>query len=183
MNTAPPTQLHPILARRRSPDRFDVRHVLHRDELEVLVDAARWTPSAGNSQPWSFILDLRGDRTHARILGHLAASSARWAPAASAVIVNLNHKLVEDTTWAFSEFAQYDLGQAVAHMELQARAMGLDTRQFRAFDRAGVTGEFRVPPHFEVLTMTAVGRAHRRPAGDQPARVRRPLADLLWSVE
>jgi hypothetical protein len=31
----------------------------------------------------------------------------------------------------------YDLGQAVAHMTVQARAHGLHVRQFRALDRAG----------------------------------------------
>lgn len=71
---------------------------------------------------------------------------------------NLCHRYVEGTDWAYSEFAVYDLGQAVAHMTVQARALALFVRQFRAFDRAGLTTEFAVPEHWKVTTMAAIGR-------------------------
>jgi hypothetical protein len=70
-------------------------------------------------------------------------------------------------------------------MTLQAQAMGLAVRQFRAFDRAGLSEEFDVPPHWEVTTMSALGRARRiRPdeSGRSPARQRRELAELRWPV-
>jgi hypothetical protein len=43
-------------------------------------------------------------------------------------------------------------------MTIQAQSLGLATRQFRAFDRDGLTREFAVPPHWEVTTMSAFGR-------------------------
>ncbi|WP_229123203.1 nitroreductase family protein [Enemella evansiae] len=33
-------------------------------EVDVLLEAARRAPSAGNSQPWSFIIGRRGDAIH-----------------------------------------------------------------------------------------------------------------------
>jgi hypothetical protein len=74
------------------------------------------------------------------------------------LFANLSHRFVEDTDWEYSEFSLYDLGQAVAHMSLQAQSLGLHVRQFRAFDRDGLTAEFEVPPHWEVTTMSAIGR-------------------------
>ncbi len=61
-------------------------------------------PSAGNSQPWAFIVGARGDRVHGRLLEHLAGSSARWAPTASVLVANLAHRFVEETDWEYSEF-------------------------------------------------------------------------------
>ena len=74
------------------------------------------------------------------------------------MVANLAHRYVEDTEWEYSEFSLDDLGEAVAHMTLQAQALGLAARQFRAFDRAAVAAAFDVPPHWEVTTMAAFGR-------------------------
>lgn len=169
-------ELLPLLASRWSPVGFDVGHEASEGDIAVLLEAARWAPSAGNSQPWAFIAGRRGDETHARLVRHLAGSSRRWAPSAAILVANLCHLLVEDTGWDYSEFALYDLGQAVAHMTVQAAALGLSARQFRAFDRDAVAKEFAVPEHWQVTTMTAFGRA----PGGRPSRDRRPAADLRW---
>jgi len=81
--------LHPLLAGRWSPASFDPCHDVAPDEIVVLLEAARWAPSAGNSQPWAFIVGQRGDAAHGRPVRHLAGSSARWAPAASVLMANL----------------------------------------------------------------------------------------------
>jgi nitroreductase len=175
--TAASTSLHPLLAARHSPTRFDPEHAVDPAQVAVLLEAARWAPSAGNSQPWAFILGRRGDPVHGRLVRHLARSSASWAPSASLLVANLAHRYVESTDWDYSEFALYDLGQAVAHMTVQAQALGLQARQFRAFDRAGLTGEFGVPAHWEVTTMAAFGRA----AEAAPLRDRR--ARIVWPVD
>src|SRR3982751_2675214 len=44
--------LHPLLARRWSPTIFDEFYEARVAEVESLLEAARWAPSAGNSQPW-----------------------------------------------------------------------------------------------------------------------------------
>lgn len=112
--------IHPAVLRRHSPMAFEPGAEICDDALDTILDAGRLAPSAGNSQPWAFVVGRRGDAVHARIVRHLAGSSARWAPDASAIVVNLARVLVEDTDWEYSEFSRYDLGQAVAHMTLQA---------------------------------------------------------------
>ena len=93
------------------------------------------------------------------------------------LVANLSHRYVQDTDWDYSEFALYDLGQAVAHMTVQAQGLGLSSRQFRAFDRAGLAAEFDVPTHWEVTTMTAFGRA---PRAADTGRGRRSVAEISW---
>jgi nitroreductase len=186
--TDQPAALHPLLARRWSPLGFDESHSLSPDDVQLLLEAARWAPSAGNSQPWSFVVGRRGDRVHERLVARLAPSARRWAPSAALLVANLSHRLVESTDWEFSEFSLYDLGQAVAHLSVQAQALDLNVRQFRAFDRDGVAADFDVPSHWEVTTMAAIGRATAPPAGDtgpattedSPSRRRRSLDEILW---
>lgn len=185
---SPLPELHTVLSRRWSPVAFDGWHELTPGEVEVLLEAARWAPSAGNSQPWAFITGRRGDDRHRRLVAHLAGSSARWAPSASLLVANLSHRYVEGTEWEYSEFAHYDLGQAVACMTVQAQAMGLDVRQFRAFDRAGLASEFMVPANWEVTTVSAVGRMAAAQAGDTPGhnpgreRQRHSRVEITWPV-
>jgi len=179
--------LHPLLAARWSPTRFDPSDVVRAEEVESLLEAARWAPSAGNSQPWAFIAGRRGEPDHERLVRYLTKSSARWATTAGVLIANLSHRFVEDTDWEYSEFSLYDLGQAVAHMSFQAQSLGLHVRQFRAFDREGLTAEFEVPSHWEVTTMSAIGRipvtadrpdSHEPGAGDP--RRRHSATDIQW---
>jgi nitroreductase len=181
-----PVPLHPLLAARFSPVQFDPTVDCTPAQAESILEAARWAPSAGNSQPWAFITGLRGSADHARLVRYLAASSARWAPQAGLLVANLCHRYVEDTDWDYSEFAMYDLGQAVAHMVVQAQSLGMSARQFRAFDRFGLEREFAVPAHWSVTTMAAFGYPADDPAAPAEAqpvhatRQRRSLSDLAW---
>lgn len=178
----PGPDLHPLLQNRWSPRVWDASHVVTDAQVASILEAARWAPSAGNSQPWSFVVAQRGDANHQRILPHLAASSGAWAPDASLLVVNICHRFVEGTDWDYSEFSQYDLGQAVAHMTLQAQSMGMAVRQFRAFDLEQLTKEFEIPDHWQIMTIAAYGVPPKTSADrhDAPPRDRRRRGDLLW---
>lgn len=179
-----PTGLNDFSATRFSPMRFDPGHELTHGEVDLLLEAARRAPSAGNSQPWSFVVGRRDDAVHRRLVPHLSRSSSAWAPSASLLLANLSLRRVEGTSLEYSEFAAYDLGQAVAHFSFQAHAMGLAVHQFRAFDRDRLADEFDVPEHWEVTSMAAVGvpvgpaESH---LGAGTSRERRDLGDVVWA--
>ncbi|WP_414641671.1 nitroreductase family protein [Actinocrinis sp.] len=48
----PVTAVHPLLAARFSPHRFDATRTVDEQSITALAEAFRWAPSAGNSQPW-----------------------------------------------------------------------------------------------------------------------------------
>ncbi|WP_246213527.1 nitroreductase family protein [Kitasatospora viridis] len=167
--------LHPLLAGRFSPYKFDPARAVDEHEVELLLEAARWAPSAGNSQPWGFLTARPGEPGHARVAPYLAPSSARWALDAGLLVVTLTRREVDGSDLQYSEFADFDLGQAVAHLTLQAQALGLASHQFRAFDLDGLTAELRPDPGWAVVSMIAVGRAADEPS---PGRARRSTAEL-----
>ncbi len=99
-------------------------------------------------------------------------------------MVNLAHVHVEDTDWEFSEFARYDLGQAVAHMSIQGLTLGVDAHQFRAFDREGLAREFAVPRGWEATSMIAFGTAAHAagaPSEAGTSRDRNSREQVTWS--
>jgi nitroreductase len=173
--------LLPVLRQRWSPREFDVEHTIDASQVDVLLDAARLAPSAGNSQPWAFHVVLRHAAGWREIVDCLAGSSRPWARQASLLVVNLCHLRVEGTDWEFSDFSVYDLGQAVAHMTIQAHAMGLACRQFRAFNQDALAALLRGPDHWQVMTMTAIGRTAPTAQRGPEAHVREP--NIRWPRE
>ena len=143
-------------------------------------------------------MGLRADDTHAAMVDVLSSANQVWAPAASAIILTLHQVATdEDHEIAYSDYAMFDLGQAVAHITVQARSMGLQVRQFGGFDHRAAAERFGVPPHWAVTTGIArtadgalpVGRldavvdSERRPrsaAGALARDARR--ADLFRSI-
>ncbi|WFE95201.1 nitroreductase family protein [Micromonospora sp. WMMD987] len=140
-----------LLAFRWSPRAFHPTAELTDDEAASLLEAARWAPSAGNLQPWRFALGHRDDETWKRILVSLPAADQRWARHAAALVLGAY-------TGDDPERCGYDLGQAVAHLSVQATALGLYVRQIRDVDRAALAVDLDLPPGIRPLVVTAVGR-------------------------
>jgi len=183
------------LRSRWSPSVFDDTHVLTRDELRLLLLAAQWAPSSGNAQPAAFVVAERGSASHQVLVRHLSRGNSGWVPRASAVLI-VGAQLAPDEAGegGYKPFhAEYDTGQAAAHLTVQARAMGLHAHQFAGFDKPAVADELGVPAHYKLMAGIAVGvrgnpddvperdrdREHR-------VRHRRPLARMAhgprWGV-
>src|SRR4051794_6397152 len=117
--------LLPLLRERRSTRSYDAEHVLADADLVSLLEAARWAPSAGNSQPWAFLGSRRGDEAHGGFVPVLSRANASWVPRASALIFTLHRTATgpEADALTYSDYAAYDLGQAVAQLTVQALSL------------------------------------------------------------
>ncbi|HLP23199.1 MAG TPA: nitroreductase family protein [Microbacteriaceae bacterium] len=159
-----------VLAERWSPRAFDERHELSEETLVGLLEAARWSPSANNSQPWRFIVGIRGQDAFHVIAEHLGGFNRSWAASASALIVNIvDSELGEGHQPVWHE---YDLGQAVAHLTVQASAVGLHTHQMGGVDRDGLAAALGLAPRYRVLSVTAIGAIGDPEALPEPLRAR-----------
>lgn len=95
--------------------------------------------------------------------------------AASALIVTAARR-AGDEGMVYSEFADYDLGQAVAHLTIQAGSMGLSCHQFRAFDLDELTEELRPVEGWCIVSIVAVGVG----VGGPPVpRARRSVEEVI----
>ena len=176
--------VHPLVAERWSPRGFDREHELGDEALHALLEAARWASSAGNSQPWRFLVTRRGEDAHGRLFAALAPGNQAWAGSASALVLVAARTATDSgdpQPWAL-----YDTGQAVATLVTQAQADGLSVHQMGGFDTAAVRAEFGLDGTLTPIVILAVGRrdgAAELPeplaAREAAPRARRPLSDLL----
>ena len=176
--------VHPLLAERWSPRGFDRGHQIGDDHVAALLEAARWAPSASNSQPWRFLVARRGEHAHGQLFTALNPGNQAWAGAASALVLVAARTAADDGTpqpWAL-----YDTGQAVSALVTQAQAHGLAVHQIGGFDSDAVRAEFGLDQTLTPVVVIAVGRAD--PDAELPGllaareaapRSRRPLNDLL----
>jgi len=176
--------VHPLLAERWSPRGFDQGHELGDAALTALLEAARWAPSAQNSQPWRFLVTRRGEDAHNRLFAALAPGNRTWAGTASALV--LVAARTADDGGNPQPWALYDTGQAVAALVTQAQADGLAVHQMGGFDTAAVRAEFGLGDDLTPVVVLATGR--RGSTADLPEplaaretaqRTRRPVSDLL----
>jgi nitroreductase len=177
-------RLHPLLAERWSPRGFDATHRVDDETVTALLEAARWAPSANNSQPWRFVVGHRGDDTFAQVLDLLAPFNQVWARSASALVVAVAQ--TTDETGDPRPWALYDTGQAVAAMTMQGEAEGLSLHQMGGFDADGVHHRFGLTDDLTPVVVVAVGRHDPRADLPEPLaaretapRTREPLSALL----
>lgn len=165
---------------------FDPTHRLTDDEVGLLLRAAQWAPSAGNSQPWAFFVCVPGTANHDRLVATLSRGNSGWVPRASVVLLAAAHVRTgeEADAPAYSDYALYDVGQAAAHLTLQATAMGLLAHQFAGFDHDALAAALGLPATHQLLVGIAVGAPgdpaevdERTAARDHRDRVRRPLGE------
>jgi nitroreductase len=174
----------PVQAERWSPRSFDPTHTLTFADLAAPFEAARWSASANNIQPWRFLVALRGDALWQIIVDSLAGFNAAWVPTASAVVLNI--AIEENAEGKHNAWARYDLGQAIAHFSVQAHADGLVVHQFSGFARDDVAEKIGLPAGQTIIAAAAVGKLGDPDAlgeaiaeRERAQRERKPLGEIV----
>ena len=143
-----------VLAERWSTRVFDARTPIDRDALASALEAARWAPSANNTQPWRFVIGIRGTSAHDAIADALMGFNQAWAADAAALVV---FAAVTSVDGSPLPWAVYDVGQAAAYFTIQAHASGLHTHQMGGFDRDAIARAFGFGDDVTAVTVMAVG--------------------------
>ncbi|GAA5146169.1 nitroreductase family protein [Microbacterium pseudoresistens] len=173
-----------ILAERWSPRAYDADTPTDEAKLASALEAARWSPSANNSQPWRFIVARRGTELHRGIVDALMGFNQAWAGNAGALIVAVAETANAEGV-AYSH-AVYDLRQAAAHLSVQAHHDGLVVHQMSGFDPAAISALVGLEERFTPTTVIALGELGDAAALPEPLqereiapRVRRPLSETV----
>lgn len=152
-------RIETLIADRWSPRAFD-GSAMPLEDLEVILEAAGWAPSAYNIQPWTFLYALRGDANWDLFLSQLIDFNKGWAQCASALVF-----VVSDTQMRSEEKGNSDLyshsfdaGAAWAMAALQAQAMGYHTHGMTGLKFGEAEAALGIPADHRLEAAFVVGK-------------------------
>ena len=146
----------PVIRERYSPRAFSPE-VPEKEVLERLFEAARWTPSAMNDQPWSFYVGIKGEGVfYDHLFSSLVDFNQKWAYQAPVLILIAGNSISNKTKQENKAF-RYDCGQAAAFLSLQAMHEKLYIHQMGGFDTNIVKEKFNLEDKLEAFVILALG--------------------------
>jgi len=140
------------------------------EKLEMILEAARLAPSAGNRQPWRFVVVQNVDRKKALAE---AANNQTFLKDAAAIIV-----AVGDPE-ASARWYEKDTMIALEHMVLAATALGYGTCWIGAFDEDAAKRLLRIPAKMKVVAILPIGVSSEKPA----PKPRKELSEIFFKEE
>ncbi|ACL71388.1 nitroreductase [Thioalkalivibrio sulfidiphilus HL-EbGr7] len=141
---------------RWSPRAFLPDKLSHED-LMTLFEAARWSPSCFNEQPWHFVYAV-ADEDLARFQSVLTDKNRSWASRAPVLIIAFSRPRFRKNDKP-NRWADFDAGAAWMALNLQAHRLGLHCHAMGGFDEDmayEATGLDR--DQYKALCVIAVGR-------------------------
>lgn len=137
-----------------------IRHMtdepVKRDQIEKILDAARWAPSGGNHRLHRFVV-IENPKTR-RLIRMVSPGMFQKAPVLLLICIDWDkvdfHKISPShrSTWV-------DVGTAAQNMMLAAHAQGLASGPVTSFSQAAVKVILNMPDHLTPEMFICVGHA------------------------
>ena len=151
--------------------------------LELILEAARWAPSWGNTQCWRFVVVSDGD-TRNRLADTLNPTNPamdairQQAPLVIVACAKLGkagykeEELVTDK----GDWFMFDVALTMEHLVLAAHSLGLGTVHTGRFDAKKAADILEVPQGYCVVEMTPLGY----PDQVRDPRPRKELSEIVF---
>jgi nitroreductase len=154
---------------RRSIRKYDPRPI-EQDKLDMVLEAARLAPSAGNQQQWKFILVRDATKVQAFTEASNGQNFVGEAPAVIVVCATGSRVMA-----CGQPTSTVDLSIAMTHIVLAAHELGLGTCWLGNFSAEKVRALLDIPKDVAVVAVTPIGY----PAETPEARPRKTAADVI----
>jgi nitroreductase len=128
------------------------------EDLKVILEAARQAPSAGNKQPWEFVV-IRDEETKTKMAE--IARKQMWIADAGVIVVALSKDKTDPTI--YERWVERDVMTAVEHMVLQSWELGYGTCWIGAFTQPETKELLGVPDEMNVICVLPIGVPDQEP--------------------
>jgi nitroreductase len=145
------------------------------EEIMKIIDAARWAPSAGNIQPWEFVV-VRDTKLKRELVE--AASDQTFieeAPVVLVVCANPTRSSRRYGSRGISLYCLQDTAAAIQNINLAAYALGLATCWVGTFQEEKTRRVLNLPDDLRPVAIIPVGHPAEKPAPTP----RRPLNEVV----
>ncbi len=160
-----PTDAIRAMMERRSIRTYQPKPLPDKD-LKAICEAGRCAPSAGNRQPWHFVV-VRDEEQKQRLAA--ACANQGWMADAGAILAGVGRPAVNEKWYAI------DVAIALENMVIAATSLGYGTCWVGAFDQAQVKEVLGLPEDHTVIALTPIGLPADRPE----ARPRMTMAEFV----
>jgi nitroreductase len=148
--------IHPLLQQRWSPLAFSKKPITP-ETIASLLEAARWTASCFNEQPWQFIVATQEKpEEFNKLLSCIVEANQVWAKNAPVLMIAVA-KMNFEKNGNPNRHAFYDVGAAVCSLTVQATSVGLFVHQMAGFDVEKTREVYQIPSGYEPTTAIAIG--------------------------
>jgi len=124
------------------------------EKLRKVLEAARLAPSAGNLQPWHFIVVMDPDKRKTIAKG---CRFGRFLVESPVVIVGCGDQRASPRWYAI------DTCIAMENLVLAATGEGLGTCWIGSFNEAKIREMLKIPGHLKVVALLALGYPREKP--------------------
>lgn len=180
----------PLIDDRWSPRAF-TNETITRSELGSLLEAARWSASCFNAQPWRLFVGHREftPRVYDHIFSTLVEFNQTWAKPCP-VLILMAAKMTFPHNGKPNPHAWHDVGMASAQLMLQAQYMGYHAHAMAGFDVDQAAELFNLPADGDIqpVSVIAVGKATDASVlpddmaeSEAAPRQRQPLVDMAFT--
>ncbi|MCU0658953.1 MAG: nitroreductase family protein [Polyangiaceae bacterium] len=142
--------------------------VVEEATLRRLFEAARWSPSSANQQPWRFAYAQARTPAFDRFFDLLVEGNRPWCARAGALLALATRNITSRGEPART--AQFDAGAAWMALALQGSRLGLVVHAMAGFDHDRARVALDLPDDLDLCCMIAVG--HPGSLDDLPERFR-----------
>jgi len=177
-------EFHRVIAARRSLRAFSQRPV-EPGKIERMLEAARWSPSCANRQPWRFVVVGADDPSRAAVEETLDPGNA-WARRAPALIV-AGARRADAAVVESREYFLLDTGMAVMSLLHRGVDLGLLVHPMAGWKEAPLRAALGLPEDFSPAAVVAVGYAGKSEdlddatrKKDEKPRARKPLGEVAF---
>lgn len=151
--------------------------LLTQEQIDILLEAVRWTPSSYNEQPWRLYYPRTEDRREV-FLSLLAEGNQEWAKNAG-VLFFIAAKRSLDQTGEQNRHYAFDTGAAWMSLALQAHFMGLSAHAMGGFDEERAYEALGVSKKkYEIFAAIAVGKPTQQAADSEERTPRKTSGEI-----
>jgi nitroreductase len=143
--------------------------------VEKLVEAALWAPSAGNIQPWEFIIVRKPEIKRKLVEAALDQTFIEEAPVVIVVCANEVRSSQGYGIRGKTLYCLQDTAAAIQNIHLTAHSVGLGTCWIGAFKEEEARQILNIPKGVRPIAIIPIGYAAESPA----PRNRRPLNQIV----
>jgi nitroreductase len=170
-----------LIKNRWSPRSF-MQEEIDQKDVNTLLEAASWAPSAMNEQPWEYIYAHRGTAGFETLKNCLLPGNSSWAKDAAVLLVSMA-RITHTANQKTNVSALHDVGMANAQLMLQAQAMNIYGHMMGGFDQEKLRSALSLQEHQQAIGVIALGYLDVPDKLEEPFKTREQQARQRKSLE